>query len=162
MQPSPLARSIARLEALPAFLRPFLRDRLLGRAVPLVGTAKLHFEEVSAERVVIHIRNRRPVQNHIGGVHAAAMALLAETASGFCLGMHLPGDRLPLIKRMEVDYLRRSQGDLRAESSLSAEQIAAVLAEPKGELAVPVNVRDESGEAPIAVRMLWAWIPKKR
>lgn len=162
MAASALARNIARLDSLPAAIRPWLRDRMLGRAVPLVGTARLHFEEVSAQRVVISIRNRRPVQNHIGGVHAAAMALLAETASGFCLGMHLPDDRLPLIKRMEVDYLRRSQGGLRAESSLTPEQIAQVLAEPKGELLVPTQVRDESGETPIAVRMLWAWVPKKR
>jgi acyl-coenzyme A thioesterase PaaI-like protein len=139
MAASTLARSLARLDRLPALLRPWARDRLLGRAVPLVGTARLHFEQVDAEQVVISIANRRSVQNHIGGVHAAAMALLAETASGFCLGWHLPDDRLPLIKSFKVDFKRRTQGDLRAVSRLSPEQVQQILAEPKGELLVPVG-----------------------
>ena len=162
MSDSRLARSLARLDAAPAFLRPWLRDRVLGRAVPLVGTARLHFEAVGADGVRISIANRRPVQNHIGGVHAAAMALLAETATGFCLGWHLPDDRLPLIKRMEVEFQRRTQGAMRAEARLSTDQVGQIRAEPKGELLVPVRVTDESGEAPIECRMLWAWVPRKR
>jgi hypothetical protein len=90
------------------------------------------------------------------------MALLAETATGFCLGWHLPDDRLPLIKRMEVEFQRRTQGDMRAEARLSSDQIEQIKAEPKGELLVPVRVTDESGDAPIECRMLWAWVPRKR
>jgi acyl-coenzyme A thioesterase PaaI-like protein len=162
MAASQLARTVSKLDRLPTMLRGFVRDRVLGRAVPLVGTARLHFAELSAERVVIHIANRRSVQNHIGGVHAAAMALLAETASGFCVGMHLPDDRLPLIKRMEVDFLRRTKGALRAEAWLTPGAIAQILAQAKGELEVPVTLTDESGESPVACRMLWAWIPRRR
>lgn len=161
MSDSRLARSLSRLDAAPAFLRPWLRDRVLGRAVPLVGTTRLHFEAVGADGVRISIANRRPVQNHIGGVHAAAMALLAETATGFCLGWHLPDDRLPLIKRMEVEFRRRTQGAMRAEAKLEPDQIAQIKGEPKGELVVPVRVTDESGEPPIECRMLWAWVPRK-
>lgn len=162
MSQSRLARQLARLDRVPASLRPWLRDRMLGHAVPLVGTARLHFERIDAEGVVISIANRRSVQNHIGGVHAAAMALLAETASGFCLGWHLPDDRLPLIKSLQVDFQRRAKSALRASARLSAQDIERIGAEPKGELLVPVEVTDESGEAPIQCRMLWAWIPKNR
>jgi acyl-coenzyme A thioesterase PaaI-like protein len=104
MTDSRLARRLGQLDRAPAFLRPWLRDRVLGRAVPLVGTARLHFERIGPDGVVISIANRRSVQNHIGGVHAAAMALLAETATGFCLGWHLPDDRLPLIKSLQVEF----------------------------------------------------------
>lgn len=162
MTESRLARRIRQLESLPAIFRPWLRDRILGRAVPLVGTARIQFERVDGESVILRIANRRRVQNHIGGVHAAAMALLAETASGFCLGWHLPDDRLPLIKSLQVDFLRRTQGALRATSRLEPAQIAQILAAPKGELLVPVEVTDETGEAPIACRMLWAWVPRSR
>ena len=162
MTESRLARRIRQLDRLPAFLRPWLRDRVLGRAVPLVGTARIQFERVDAEAVILRIANRRRVQNHIGGVHAAAMALLAETASGFCLGWHLPDDRLPLIKSLQVDFLRRTQGALRATSRLDRTQVAHIEATPKGELLVPVEVTDETGDAPIACRMLWAWVPRSR
>lgn len=162
MTESRLARRIRQLDRLPAFVRPWLRDRVLGRAVPLVGTAGIHFARVDGKAVILRIANRRHVQNHIGGVHAAAMALLAETSSGFCLGWHLPDDRLPLIKSLQVDFLRRTQGALTASSRLDPAQVAQIKATSKGELLVPVLVTDESGEAPIACRMLWAWVPRTR
>jgi acyl-coenzyme A thioesterase PaaI-like protein len=128
----------------------------------MVGAAGLYFEELSEERVVVSIRSRRNVQNHIAGVHAAAMALLAETATGFCVGMNVPDDKLPLIKSMHVDYQRRAQGGLRAVAHLTAEQREQILTLEKGEVRVAVTVTDESGREPIAAEMVWAWVPKKR
>jgi acyl-coenzyme A thioesterase PaaI-like protein len=156
-----LNRIVARTAFLPAALRTTLLSRLFGRVVPLVGTAGLRYEELTPERVVVSIRNRRPVQNHIKGVHAAAMALLAETATGFAVGMNLPDDRLPLIKTLKVDYLKRTQGDMRAVASLTPEQVQLIRSTPKGEVLVPVTVTDASGQEPIRCEMLWAWVPKK-
>lgn len=161
-RPNQLSRQLSKLSGLPPFLRPGLTSFLLGQIVPMVGTAKLHFEEVSSQRVVVHIRNRRKVQNHIKGVHAAAMALLAETATGFCVGMNLPDDKLPLIKSLHVDYLKRAQGDMKAVAQLSPEQVQQILTQDKGEVTVPVSITDASGQAPIACQMVWAWVPKTR
>ena len=161
-RPNQLSRQLARFSGLPAVLRPGLTSFLLGQVVPMVGTARLHFEEVSSQRVVVTIRNRRKVQNHIKGVHAAAMALLAETATGFCVGMNLPDDKLPLIKTLHVDYLKRAQGDMKAVAQLSPEQIRMILTEDKGEVTVPVSITDESGQSPIACQMETGTVPKKR
>jgi len=161
-RPNQLSRQLAKVSGLPAVLRPGLTSFLLGNVVPMVGTAKLHFEEISSERVVVTIRNRRKVQNHIKGVHAAAMALLAETATGFCVGMNLPDDKLPLIKTLHVDYLKRAQGDMKAVAQLSPEQVRMIMTEDKGEVTVPVTITDASGQSPIACQMVWAWVPKKR
>ena len=60
------------------------------------------------------------------GIHAAAMALLAESASGFLVGMNVPDDKLPLIKTMKIDYLKRAQGDLTAIATLEAGQIEQI------------------------------------
>jgi acyl-coenzyme A thioesterase PaaI-like protein len=54
------------------------------------------------------LKNYRQAQNDIGSVHAAAMALLAESSTGFIVGINLPGDRLPLIKRMDLNYVKRT------------------------------------------------------
>ena len=161
-KPNQLSRTVAKFQGLPGTLSPWLTSFVLGNVVPLVGTAKLRFDEISHERVVVSIRNRRKVQNHIKGVHAAAMALLAETATGFCVGMNLPDDKLPLIKTMKIDYVRRSQGDMVAEASLRPEQIQQILSQDKGEVVVPVVIKDESGEQPIQAEMTWAWVPKKK
>ena len=101
-KPNQLARTVAKLKGLP-LVGNWATSVALGRVVPLVGTAGLRYEEITPERVVVRIRNQRKVQNHIKGVHAAAMALLAETATGFCVGMNLPDDKLPLIKSLLVN-----------------------------------------------------------
>ncbi len=162
VKPNQLSRTIARFQGLPSGLRPWLTSFMLGHVVPMVGSASLRFEEVSHERVVVSIRNRRKVQNHIKGVHAAAMALLAETATGFCVGMNVPDDKLPLIKTLKVDYLKRAQGDMKAVAQLSPEQVQQIQTQDKGEVTVPVTITDESGAEPIQCEMVWAWVPKKR
>lgn len=156
-----LIRVVSKFEFLPPNLRTTVVSKIFGRVVPLVGTAGLRYEELTPERVVVSIRNRRPVQNHINGVHAAAMALLAETATGFVVGMNLPDDKLPLIKSLKVDYQKRTKGDMRAVATLSPEQVQLIRSTPKGEVLVPVVVTDESGQEPIQCEMLWAWVPKK-
>jgi acyl-coenzyme A thioesterase PaaI-like protein len=161
-RPNQMSRMLGKFSGLPQGLRQRLVTFALGRVVPMVGTAGLRFEEVSAQRVVVSIRNRRPVQNHIQGVHAAAMALLAETATGFCVGMNLPDDKLPLIKTLKVDYLKRALGDMRAVAQLRPEQIAQILTLDKGEVTVPVQITDSSGAEPIQCEMVWAWVPKQR
>jgi len=156
-----LTRLMRPLAKLPNNMRVSTLSFILGKVVPYVGTSGLRYEEVTPTRVVVSIRNRRPVQNHIKGVHAAAMALLAETATGFVIGVNLSDEKLPLIKSLHVDYKRRTIGDMRAVASLTAEQVAMIHASPKGELLVPVTVTDESGEEPIQCQMLWAWVSKK-
>lgn len=156
-----LIRIVGKFDFLPPNLRSTVISKIFGRVVPLVGTAGLRYDELTPERVVVSIRNRRPVQNHINGVHAAAMALLAETATGFVVGMNLPDDKLPLIKSLKVDYQKRTKGDMRAVATLSNEQIQLIRTTPKGEVLVPVVVTDESGQEPIQCEMLWAWVPKK-
>ena len=90
------------------------------------------------------------------------MALLAETSTGFVVGMNLPDDKLPLIKSMTIDYKRRSQGSMRAVAYLTQEQKQMIREPEKGEVLVPVKVTDESGGEPIQCQMLWAGVPKKR
>jgi acyl-coenzyme A thioesterase PaaI-like protein len=157
-----LARTVANFECLPSGLRSWAISLALGRVVPLVGTAGLRYEEITPQRVVVSIRNQRKVQNHIKGVHAAAMALLAETATGFCVGMNLPDDKLPLIKTMKIDYVRRSQGDMVATAQLRPEQVQQIFTLDKGEVTVPVTITDEAGQQPILAEMVWAWVPKKK
>ena len=156
-----LNRTAAKINRLPAFLRPRALSLAVGKVVPFVGTSRLRIEELTEERVIASIRNRRRVQNHIKGVHAAAMALLAETASGFAVGMNLPDDKLPLIKSFKVDFKKRTKGDMRVVATLTPKQRERLKTEARGDLLVEVHVTDETGSEPISCDMLWAWVPKK-
>ena len=157
-----LSRTVDKLEKLPAPCRRVARSLAFGRAVPFVGTAGLSIDEMNAERLVVSTPNRRRVQNHIQGIHAAAMALLAETATGLLVGMNVPDSAVPLIKSMKVEYRKRTQGGMTATATLTPEQIEKIRTEPKGDVTVAVSVTDESGKEPIQCEMIWAWVPKKR
>ena len=146
----------------PKSIRSTLWSKAFGRVVPMVGTANIRYLEVDKNHVTVRIENQRNMQNHIKGVHAAAMALLAETATGFLTGLHIPDDRILLIKSLHVDYLKVAQGGLTANATLSADQQKFIADNEKGELLIPVTVIDDSGNEPIQCQMLWAWLPKRK
>ncbi len=160
MSANRLARTLSKLDALPAALRPLARNAVLRRAVPFTGTAKLDFVQLDREVAQIAIANRRPVQNHIGGVHAAAMGLLAETATGMVVGMNVRDDCLPLCKSMHLAFRKRATGGLSARAVLTEQQRQLMQAEPKGEVSVQVTVTDEAGLNPVECEFVWAWVPK--
>ena len=141
-------------------MRTWARSSAIGRVVPFVGTAGLRIERLDTERCVITLANRRRVQNHIAGVHATATALLAETATGMVVGMHLPDDKLPLLKSMRIDYQKRAEGDVRAEAWLPAADAERMQRDEKGDVAVPVTVTDSAGTVTVECEMRWAWRTK--
>ena len=157
-----MARVLAPLEKLPRFLQSPLRSLVLGKAVPYIGTASLQIEELTFDRAVVSVANHRHVRNHIGNVHAACMALMAETATGFAVAMNVPAESVPVIKTLKIDYLKRAIGDMRAVAELTPEQVELIRTTGKGETTVKVTVTDGEGKQPIACEMVWAWVPKRR
>jgi len=156
-----MRRTLAKTDPLPEVLRRRAVSFAIRRTIPFVGTAGVDLLEVSPEKVELAIVNRRAVQNHIGGVHAAATALLAETASGLVLGMNVRDSAVPVLREMRIAYVRRSSGGLRAVGTLDAAARAAVQGADSGDLDVPVTVTDEAGEHPVECVMRWAWRPKR-
>jgi uncharacterized protein (TIGR00369 family) len=157
-----LSKIVKGIHKLPEFMQTTALSLTLGNVVKFVGTAGIRFEKMQAEEVVVTLANKRKVQNHIGQVHAAATALLAETATGMVVGMNVPDDKIPLLKSMQVNYLKRSQGQQRAVATLHPEQIEQIKTLEKGDVAVPVQVLDSVGTEVVTVEMVWAWIPKRR
>ncbi len=157
-----LRRTLRPLARMPAVVQAPLRSFLIGRTIPFVGTASLRIERLDEHGVVVFVANRRHVRNHIGTLHAAAMALLAETASGLALGMHVRDDAVPVIQRMTVHYEKRAQGAMRAEARIPDAEVARLHADARGELLVPVTVTDAAGQSPIRCEMHWAWRAKQR
>ena len=159
VRPNRLTRQLERLQDVPAFARTWVRSMVLRRAVPFTGTAGLQFMEMGAARVEIGIQNERKVQNHIGGVHASAMNLLAETATGMVVGMNVRDDCIPLAKELRMAFKKRATGAMRAVATLTPAQIALMQSSDKGEVNVAVVVTDEAGVNPVECEFVWAWIP---
>ena len=153
----------AATRALPAPLNNITFTRLFGSVVKFAGHSDVEFLDVSPKRVKLRMKNKRKVQNHIGSVHAVAMSLLAESASGSIVALNLDASKLPLCKAMYVDFTRRTaKGEIFAEASLSDEQIELIKTTDKGETEVTTVVTDCKGQNPVEVKMVWAWVPAKR
>ena len=149
---------------LPSGARSTILSKAFGKVVPYVGTTGVYYETVEPNQVIVSLKNDKGVQNHIGSIHAVAVTLLAETATGFILGLNLPTDRMLLIKSYSVNFYRPlKKGQVAAVATLSDEQRLEILNTPKGEMVIPCVINDRESEStrdPITVEMTWAWIPK--
>lgn len=157
-----LSKLVQSTSKFPQGIRTVLWSKAFGRIVPMVGTAKIRYEAVTASSVTVRLANHKAVQNHIGQVHACAMALIAETATGFVTAMNVPDSSIVLIKSFKLDFKRPTKGAMTAIATLTAEQQHLMQSTDKGETVVAVSVTDESGEEPIQCEMLWAWLSKSQ
>ncbi|NNG82798.1 DUF4442 domain-containing protein [Acinetobacter sp. ANC 5378] len=157
-----LSKLVKATSKLPKGIRSTLWSKVFGRVVPMVGSANISYLEVSHAKVVVKIENHRAMQNHIGQVHACAMALIAETATGFVTGMNVPDSCIMLIKSLKIDFKRPTKGAMTATATLTDDQQKLMQSTEKGETLVSVRVTDESGEEPIQCEMLWAWVSKSQ
>jgi len=157
-----LSKIVKKVTLLPKGCHASALSLVFGKVIKFAGTSKIRVEKLDFSGSKLSLKNRKRVQNHIGGVHAAAMALLGESATGFLIGMHVPDNRIPLLKNMNIDYVRRAAGDLTAVATLSDEQINYIRETEKGDISVPVVITDSEGNEPINAEFIWAWIPKRR
>ena len=153
---------VSKINALPDFLRSKALTTLFAKTVHFTGTAGIKIEELTDGHAVISVKNKKNVRNHIGSVHAVASILIAESATGYVVGMNIPDSSVPVIKSIKAEYVKRASGDMRAVSSLTEGQILDMQTQEKGETVVPVTVTDGDGKEPIIMEMVWAWTPKKR
>jgi acyl-coenzyme A thioesterase PaaI-like protein len=161
-RPNKLQRSLIRLDEAPAFMRGFVQNIILRRAVPFTGTAGVQLVSLTPERVEVRLANEHRVRDHIGGVHASAMNLLAETATGMVVGMNVRDGCILLAKELSMAFRKRATGALKAVATPTAEQRAAMQSSDKGEGQVKVAVTDEAGVEPVECAFTWAWIPSSR
>lgn len=158
------SKLLAVTKYLPAGARSSILSKAFGKVVPYVGTTGIYYETVDPNQVVVSLNNNKAVQNHIGSIHAVAVTLLAETATGFILGLNLPSDRVLLIKSYSVNFYRPlRKGQVAAIATLSDEQRLDILNQPKGEMVIPCVINDRESDSerdPITVEMTWAWVPK--
>ncbi len=145
----------------PLFMQSLLLTTLFTSKVKFAGTTGVKIEKITNQKTILTLKNKKSVQNHIGGIHAIAAAVLAESATGIVFGMNVPDSRLPLLKSMKINYQRRMQGDLTAIANLTLEQIKTIEEQEKGDIIVAVTITDESGQHPIECEMEWAWVSKK-
>lgn len=150
-------------------LSPALARRAAGAflrvASPFNAPLRATVETWEPTRCRLRVPNRRPLHNHLRGVHACAIATAGESAAGLMLLRTFPFSRYRLImKDLSVAYERQARTDLVSESVQADADVARVQAGlDRGEAQlVPLVTRitEPSGELLAVVRTTWqvkAW-----
>jgi len=163
MPTNPFSRIADRYADLPTRLRRPLVTRAVGSVIPFVDTAGCFVEAYTNTRVAVRLDNREAVQNHLGGLHAAALALLAETASGLVVALNVPPASSPLLRTMDVSFDRFGRSAVQAEAALSETEADRIQSRPIGKIDVDVTLTAPHDDTTLVSSALqWAWVPEER
>jgi len=84
---------------------------------PYFGTISPVFTSLDSGKGEATIRKRRALQNHLGTVHAIAMANLCEFVGGVTLEVSLPDSHRWIPKGMNIQYRKKAETDLVARTT---------------------------------------------
>jgi len=135
----------------------WLFSRIVCFKAPYFSSIRPTFDVLEPGRAAAHFRKRRRVTNHIGTVHAIAMANLCELVAGTMTEVSVPGSMRWIPKSMTIDYLRKAETDVRAEARL-----APVREGEEQDAVVSVDVFDDAGERVVRADITMYVSPKKQ
>jgi acyl-coenzyme A thioesterase PaaI-like protein len=142
MQAKPVNRVLAlyrKLENLPLGTRLFAF--LVCLRAPYFGSIHPRFHIFRPGHVLVSMRKRRQVENHIRSVHALAMGNLCELAAGTMMEATVPSHLRWIPRGMNIEYLKPARSDVSAEARLEKTRWPG-----KEDVQVPVVVKDVQGE----------------
>ena len=157
-----LGRFLHRSRHWPASVRHFLLGRAFGRRVPYFRTTRCRVVSIDVAEVAVGVDFARRTRNHVGGVHAIAATLAAETAAGLLVGQHVADSSVVVVKIVHMDLTRSYRGSIRARARVPGQSVAAMRSDARGSIRVDIEVLDSAGERPMTGYMEMVWLPKWR
>jgi len=150
---SPTLSLYHRFESMPA--GRWLFSRALCFRAPYFRTIRPRIETLEPTRSVWRMKKRRAVENHLGTVHAIAMANLCELAAGTLMESGLPSTMRWIPKGMTIQYLSKAKTDLVGEARHDD------LENVEGNVPVTVTVKDQEGTAVVEASITMQVSPKR-
>jgi len=96
----------------------WLFSKLVCFKAPYFSTIKPRFECLEPGFAKARIRKRRAVCNHLGTVHAIAMANLCEFVGGTLMEISIPASMRWIPRGMNIEYLAKANSDLIASCTI--------------------------------------------
>jgi len=153
MKETPAIRWFHRLQKLP-FHHSLIRFGLwLG--APYSANIRPRIVYASPYHLEIEIRKRRALTNHMGTMHAVAMANLVELTASGAVQMNIPGTARWIPSGLNIRYLKKAKTDLRSVCTFPQPDWHI-----KQDVEIPVDVYDTAGEKVVAATLFMRIGPK--
>lgn len=140
-----------KLEPLPG--GKWLFSKLFAFFAPYSGSIKAVIVSLEPGNVVLELKDRRRVRNHLNSIHAIALANMGELTSGLAvLGILPPGIR-GIVTALSIEYYKKARGRLLAESHCTPPKVTEQTGEVEYE--VTTDIRDAEGETVARTTVKW-------
>jgi acyl-coenzyme A thioesterase PaaI-like protein len=135
----------------------WLFARIVAFSAPYFASIAPRFHELRPGFCQVSLRKRRAVLNHIGTVHAIAMANLCELACGMLMEVTIPVSMRWIPRGMTIEYLRKAETDVTGTVRLDKTDWGA--AEDVG---LPVSITDRHGTEVVRAVITMYVSPRKK
>jgi acyl-coenzyme A thioesterase PaaI-like protein len=151
---------IDKLMANPTKTNLMALNKVLMVGIPFNAPHGFKIKELSDQKVLIFLPNRKLNHNHLGGVHACAMATVGEFCAGMSLLKSFGASKYRLIlSELNVKYTYQGRCDLEGSCSLTQidkESIKTIL-ESEGKYLQKLDtiLTDKNGKEVAIVTTTW-------
>lgn len=151
---------IDKLLANPTPLNLMALDKVLRVGIPFNAPHGFKIKTLNSDAVIISLPNRKLNHNHIGGIHACAMATVGEYCAGMSLLQSFGISKYRLImSELSVKYTYQGRVDLEGVCSpnqIDVEKVRLGL-EKDGKYSQPLKtiIRDLNGKEVAEVTTVW-------
>ncbi len=118
--------------------------------MPYSGTLGARVQQLGGGKAVIVLHDRRRLRNHLGSIHAMALANFCEMGSGLALLSKLATNQRGILTGFTISYAKKARGSLSLECDLSAINLPE-----KGAVLIPVEAKDSSGDVVVRAEANW-------
>lgn len=129
---------------------------MLGEMIPYSGSIGAVIQELRPGYARVLLKDRKKVRNHLGSIHAIALANLGELTTGMAAMAAMPPKTRSIVRNLEISYEKKARGTLISTCVCEIEP-----PEKNREYLIQAEIRDTVGDLVAVVSALWVIGPEK-
>ena len=128
----------------------WLFSRMLKWVNPYSGAIRAEVLELGNGHAKLILKQRKAIMNHLGSIHALALANLGELTSGLALVYGMKPETRGIPIKLSVEFMKKARGVLTAVSDFSIPEVTG-----DREYQVNCDIRDGDHELVAVTTVTW-------